>query len=259
MSSEEPDDDPSLEKSTGVDGSESAASETATDDATRSVQSTEEWEWVQLEDSQSDGEDEFEDEKRPWDRFEHADQDPDAETETVGSPTDADDSYSSPPESERASGAEIPPPPAVDDRSGNEDLPPPPTAEEQTEDAEPTPEPTDTEIQEMQPLYKRRTREFYLLWLATALSYGLGDMITTSYVFVTPRLGESNPLVSVILGQFGLTGFVATKLGIFGFLIAISVTGAINNERLSYYGPPVLAVLIGLGVTLWNLWTILGL
>lgn len=146
------------------------------------------------------------------------------------------------------------------DRPGDTDVPPPPPgADGQPGDADAPPGTARRDIREMQPLYKRRSAEFYALWLVAGLSYGLGDMVTTSVVFVTPLVGESNPFVALVLDQFGLVGFVAMKLLIFGVLIAIGVKGAIDDDRLSYYGPPLLAVLVGVGLTVWNLTAILGL
>jgi hypothetical protein len=193
------------------------------------------------------------------------DTDPDASPEFEGSSQAAaatdDRSGETPPPppssvTDRGSGnAERPtPPPPGDTGSGGADVPPPPPGAEDT-----PPGPVGRSIRDLQPLYRRRSREFYLLWLVAGLAYGLGDMLTTSVVFITPRIGESNPFVAVVLARFGLVGFVAIKLVIFAVLLSISIKGAIDDERLSYYGPPLLAILIGTGLTLWNLTTILGL
>lgn len=153
-----------------------------------------------------------------------------------------------------------PSPPAGSEGTTDTDVPvPPPPPDRQDGVAASPPGPTREDIQELQPLYTQRTREFYLLWFAASLTYGLGDMLTTSVVLVSPRVGESNPFVAVLLEQFGFGGFVGAKLVIFGLLIVISVKSGIEHERFAYYGPPVLAILVGTGLTLWNLKAILGL
>lgn len=187
-------------------------------------------------DDGSDSDERPEDGERLWNRFENGERHTDSGSDTLRSEADADG------DSGRAGPS-----------------PPPPTVDERTEDADVPPGPSHRNIREMQPLYKRRPAEFYLLWLIAALSYGLGDMVTTSVVFVTPRVGESNPLVALVLDQLGLAGFVGAKLVIFGLLLAIGVKGAIDDDRLSYYGPPVLAILVGTVLTAWNLKAILGL
>lgn len=293
------DEDPWFERVTDPDSEESDPSEPSGDDADeQSVQSTDQWEWAEPADSRSDRTD-SEDGERVWNQFEDTEtesterqQGPSEETQRQQGPSETEspsplspdrplgetDSGTSSTEadvdtsanqtengptggSERPGGGGMPPPPpATGERSGDPDMPPPPPgADGQPTDAEAPPGPTRRNIREMQPLYKRRSAEFYLLWLVAALSYGLGDMVTTSVVFVTPLVGESNPFVALVLAQFGLVGFVAMKLLIFGVLLAIGVKGAIDDDRLSYYGPPLLATLVGVGLTVWNLTAILGL
>lgn len=142
----------------------------------------------------------------------------------------------------------------------DEALPPPPPVIPRTDsDSQNTaPPPSQADITDLQPLYRTRTREFYLLWFVAALAYGLGDTLTTGTVLVVPTISESNPLVGLVLHQFGLVGFVAVKLVVFAVLLPISVKGAIDDDGLSYYGPPLLAILLGTVLTLWNLVTILG-
>jgi hypothetical protein len=113
-------------------------------------------------------------------------------------------------------------------------------------------------ITDLQPRYRSRKWEFYVLWLAAVLTYGFGDMVTTHFVFVTPRITESNPVIGLLLQQFGVSGFVAAKLLIFSGLLFVSVKGAINDDQLSYYAPPALAVVLGTILTLWNLSIIFG-
>jgi len=105
-----------------------------------------------------------------------------------------------------------------------------------------------------EPVYETRPREFYGLWLLAALAYGAGDIISTVYaVFLVSGVNEANPIVDVILQNFGIGGFLLFKLLVFLILISISVQGARTGDRFSYYWPPVLATLLGAGLTLWNL------
>ena len=107
-------------------------------------------------------------------------------------------------------------------------------------------------------IYETRPREFYGLWLLAALAYGAGDIISTVYaVFLVPGVDEANPVVDVMLQNFGVGGFLLFKLLVFLVLISISVQGARTEDQFSYYWPPVLATLLGAGLTLWNLSLIL--
>jgi len=109
------------------------------------------------------------------------------------------------------------------------------------------------------PLYRRRSRTFYAMWLVAALTYGLGDVVSTVVaVFRAPGLIESNPVVSVVLENFGLPGFLVVKLLVFLALLAISVQGARTDDRLSYYWPPLVATVLGALLTGWNLWLLSG-
>jgi len=255
------DDDQWFERVTDADADESESAGTPADRNDQPIQSTDQWEWVQPDERQSDRADEPEDGERLWNHFGGEKEDTTAgedasgtestETETAGTASQQDlpENESSPSQSADTSG----------ESHGAEVPPPPPTGRGQPEEGDAPPGPARRDIREMQPLYQRRATEFYLLWLAAALSYGLGDMVTTSVVFVTPRVGESNPIVALVLDQFGLVGLLAAKLVIFGFLLTISVKSAVDDDRLSYYGPPLLAILVGTGLTVWNLKTILGL
>lgn len=107
------------------------------------------------------------------------------------------------------------------------------------------------------PVYKQRPREFYGLWLLAALAYGVGDVLSTVYaVFVIPGIQEANPIVDVLLANFGIGGFLIFKLLVFLVLITISVQGARTDDRFSYYWPPLVATVLGVGLTAWNLWLV---
>lgn len=108
------------------------------------------------------------------------------------------------------------------------------------------------------PLYQTRQIEFFLLWFSAALTYGIGDIVSTLYaVRRVPDLMEANPVVDGILSQFGIPGFLGLKLFVFLILLTISVQGARSHDRFSYYWPPLLAILLGSALTIWNVVLIL--
>ncbi|MDR9429585.1 MAG: HalX domain-containing protein [Natronomonas sp.] len=104
------------------------------------------------------------------------------------------------------------------------------------------------------PLYRANPYEFYGLWLFAALTYGVGDLFSTAYpVLVVPGIEEANPIVDTLLMNFGIGGFLFFKLFVFLILITISVQGGRTADRFSYYWPPLLATVLGAGLTVWNL------
>lgn len=109
------------------------------------------------------------------------------------------------------------------------------------------------------PVYDRYPGEFYALWFLAAATYGFGDIVSTVLaVFSGPGVAESNPVIAAALANFGLPGFLGVKVVIFAVLVWISVGGARSGDRLSYYWPPVVATVLGTGLTAWNLWLLYG-
>jgi CheY-like chemotaxis protein len=109
------------------------------------------------------------------------------------------------------------------------------------------------------PLYRRYPREFYGLWFLAAVTYGVGDIVSTVLaVFTDPDLVEFNPVVSVVLAEYGIAGFLAVKIVILVTLLWISVGGARSNDRFTYYWPPAVATALGIALTGWNLWLLYG-
>lgn len=107
--------------------------------------------------------------------------------------------------------------------------------------------------------YEVRTTEFYALWLLAAVTYGFGDIVSTTVaVLSTPGVSEANPVIATVLRNFGLPGFLLAKLLVFLLLLSISVQGARTNDRFSYYWPPLVATALGAGLTAWNLWLFVG-
>jgi CheY-like chemotaxis protein len=109
------------------------------------------------------------------------------------------------------------------------------------------------------PLYRRYPREFYGLWFLAAATYGIGDIVSTVLaVFADPGLVESNPVVSIVLAEYGVLGFLIVKFMIIVTLLWISVDGARSSDRFTYYWPPVVATAVGIALTGWNLWLLYG-
>ena len=109
------------------------------------------------------------------------------------------------------------------------------------------------------PLYRNRSRQFYALWLGAALTYGIGDVLSTLYATTAvPGLIEGNPVVGTLLSSAGLPGFLLLKLIVLLVLISVSVQGARQREPFSYYWPPIVATGIGLLLTGWNVRLIAG-
>ena len=111
----------------------------------------------------------------------------------------------------------------------------------------------------VEPIYRTRPAEFYGLWLVAALTYGVGDVVSTLYaVFGVPGIDEANPVVDVLLVNFGIPGFLFLKLLVFLVLISVSVQGARTGDRFSYYWPPLLASALGIALTAWNVSLVVG-
>lgn len=109
------------------------------------------------------------------------------------------------------------------------------------------------------PLYRRDSAGFYGLWFLAAATYGFGDIISTLLAVVTaPGIVESNPIVAGVLANYGIPGFLVVKFAILLVLVWISVGGARDGDRFTYYWPPVVATVLGTGLTGWNLWLLYG-
>lgn len=106
--------------------------------------------------------------------------------------------------------------------------------------------------------YRVRTLEFYLLWGVAALTYGVGDFLSTiAAVYLVPGLVEGNPVIATVLEVAGIPGFVAVKIAVFVIAIGVSVRGANANDWITYYAPPIFVTVLGLGLTTWNVSLIL--
>lgn len=99
--------------------------------------------------------------------------------------------------------------------------------------------------------------EFYLLWLIVAITYGVGDMLTTMALVDAPGLREANVVVAAAL-TFGGPGLVVLKLAAIGGCVAISAWAAFRRDRFLYYLPPFMLSTLGSVVTIHNLGLLFG-
>jgi len=100
---------------------------------------------------------------------------------------------------------------------------------------------------------RRESTELYLLWGMAAVTYGGGDVLTTTIlVYAVPGLGEANPFVRVGLEAFGLPGLVAMKLAVFVIGLLVSWNGLRRRDRLLYYMPPLGMIFFGVSATVMN-------
>jgi hypothetical protein len=96
---------------------------------------------------------------------------------------------------------------------------------------------------------------FSRVWLLAAATYGVGDVVTTiALVWFSELTTEANPVIREAIMAFGGGGFLALKLLVLYACIGISIwAGKGANDRLMFYGPPVLLAVVGLYTTLHNL------
>jgi hypothetical protein len=87
-----------------------------------------------------------------------------------------------------------------------------------------------------------------LFWGASVLTFGVGDIYTTSKGLQQAEINESNPAAKEILNRFGTGGMVLTKLAVFG----ASYIAYKNIDGQSKSGIPIGLSILGAGVTLHN-------
>lgn len=101
--------------------------------------------------------------------------------------------------------------------------------------------------------------EFSWLWFLAALTYGVGDIVTTvALVQFSPAVGEANAPLQYMFDAFGVSGLVALKLAVFAACIGVALAGVRDDDRLLYYGPPALLALVGAFTTAFNLRLLIG-
>lgn len=101
--------------------------------------------------------------------------------------------------------------------------------------------------------------EFSWLWLLSAATYGVGDIVTTiALVRYSAAVAEGNVLLRVAIEAFGLSGLVGLKLLAFLMCLAITFQGARDADSVLYYGPPVILAVVGAFTTAFNLRLLVG-
>lgn len=95
---------------------------------------------------------------------------------------------------------------------------------------------------------------FSWAWLFALAAYGVGDVVTTiALVWFSPFHVEANPVIAAAIGAFGGGGFLAVKLLVFYACIGVSLwAGALEDDALLFYGPPVMLGILGFLVTAFN-------
>ena len=110
--------------------------------------------------------------------------------------------------------------------------------------------------------FEDQTGLFYALWILATVTYGVGDIVTTTAIrYLSHDVHELNALVTLATAHFGRPGLVGLKLIIFvGFVLGqvYSLHVAREEDWLVVFGPPVLLWLVGLFVTASNSWLLLA-
>ncbi len=94
----------------------------------------------------------------------------------------------------------------------------------------------------------------WVLWAIAIATYGIGDSLSTIIaVYFVDGLGEGNPLVAVLLAQFGIRGLFGLKILVFLIAVGINLRSKTRGDWLGYYGPPGFVALLGAVLTASNL------
>ena len=103
--------------------------------------------------------------------------------------------------------------------------------------------------------YPEADLDFTWLWIFATLGYGVGDMITTlALIGYNPLVREGNAIVRWLFDMWGIPGFVAGKLLVFGACFAISLYALeVWEDRWLYYFPPLLLTVVGGFTTGYNI------
>lgn len=101
--------------------------------------------------------------------------------------------------------------------------------------------------------------EFSRLWFLAALTYGVGDIVTTvALVGFSDSVNEGNALLRAAIEGFGLWGLIGLKLAAFLICLGISLYGARDADTALYYGPPAMLAVVGAFTTAYNLRLLIG-
>ena len=94
----------------------------------------------------------------------------------------------------------------------------------------------------------------WVLWVIAVATYGVGDSVSTIIaVYLVDGLGEGNPLVAVLLAEFGILGLLGLKILVFLIAVTINLYGRQREDWVGYYGPPAFVALLGAVLTASNL------
>ena len=94
----------------------------------------------------------------------------------------------------------------------------------------------------------------WVLWAIAIATYGIGDSLSTIIaVYFVDGLGEGNPLVAVLLAEFGIRGLFGLKILVFVIAVGINLQSRKRGDWLGYYGPPGFVALLGAVLTASNL------
>jgi hypothetical protein len=94
----------------------------------------------------------------------------------------------------------------------------------------------------------------WVLWAIAVATYGIGDSLSTIIaVYFVDGLGEGNPLVAVLLAEFGIRGLFGLKIIVFLVAVGINLQSKKRGDWLGYYGPPGFVALLGAVLTASNL------
>lgn len=91
------------------------------------------------------------------------------------------------------------------------------------------------------------------LWLLAAVSFGLGDVVTTIIGFRMAGVYELNPIASSLFQYSSVGALLALKTGAFGIGYIVWVW----TPRPQCLGAPLALITVGVPVTVWNLHTLL--
>jgi len=98
-----------------------------------------------------------------------------------------------------------------------------------------------------------QSRVHRVLWMLAVLTFGLGDIATTAYLFVYTPFVEGNPLLAAAFHAHGI--WVLVPLKAVGFGVFYGLYRATPSEWR--VGVPIGLLLIGGVVSVWNFFLVL--
>ena len=89
------------------------------------------------------------------------------------------------------------------------------------------------------------------LWAAAVLTFGVGDLLTTTVFLITELNHEGNPLAVAAIDQFGLWVLVRWKIAVFAAFAALYRL----TPQSTRVGIPLGLALFGTVLTVWNIYS----